>query len=86
MIIAIFVRHGFLNILPAFNPCVRRFLGVRRYSPGAANHNNAGNTTLFAEDLDTAGGDPHLLRYFFNGKVFHKNLLGLGHTVALNIL
>lgn len=86
MIIAIFVRCGFLNILPALDPRVRRFLGVLRYPPGASDHDNAGDAPLFAEDLDAAGGDAPLLRDFFDGKVFHKNLLGLGHSVALSIL
>ena len=73
-------------IFPTLNPRVRRFLGVLRYPPGASDHNNAGDAPLFAENLDAAGGDAPLLRDFFDGKVFHKNLLGLGHSVALSIL
>lgn len=40
-------------------------------------YGGSANQILFAEDLDAAGGDSPLLRYFFDGKVFHKNLLGL---------
>ena len=79
-------KSGPLNIFPALDPRVRRFLGVLRYPPGASDHNNAGDAPLFAEDLDAAGGDAPLLRDLFDGKVFHKNLLGLGHSVALSIL
>ena len=61
-------------IFPALDPCVRRFFRILRYSPGAADHNNAGDTALFAEDLDAAGGDPPLLGHFFDGKILHKNL------------
>ena len=79
-------KSGPLNRFPALDPRVRRFLGVLRYPPGASDHDNAGDAPLFAEDLDAAGGDAPLLRDFFDGKVFHKNLLGLGHSVALSIL
>ena len=52
-------KSGPLNIFPALDPRVRRFLGVLRYPPGASDHDNAGDAPLFAEDLDAAGGDAH---------------------------
>ena len=74
-------KSGPLNIFPALDPRVRRFLGVLRYPPGASDHDNAGDAPLFAEDLDAAGGDPPLLGHFFDGQILHKNLPGLRHVL-----
>ena len=69
------------SILPALDPGVRWLPGALRDSPGAADHDDAGDPPLSAEDLDAAGGDSPLLRYFFDGKVFHRNLLRPGNPL-----